>query len=138
MSIMDGRTVCLCGRENTLLSLLKWILGEFKEINTIRQFDILENLQRALESDTFDLLIMDTEMVGGPVFQFVKGLRESKPLLSTILIMSPTAKDEVMEIIRANLAEGIIIKPFTKEVVSNYVEKLLRLKAASRGASVNK
>lgn len=135
MSIMDGRTVCLCGRENTLLSLLKWILGEFKEINTIRQVGILENLQRTLESETFDLLIVDTEMVGGSSFQFVKGLRESRPLLRTILLVSPTAGDEVMEIIRANLAEGIVIKPFTKEVVSNYVEKLLRLKTAFKGAS---
>jgi DNA-binding NarL/FixJ family response regulator len=135
MSIMDGRIVCLCGRENTLLSLLKWILGEFKEINTIRQVGIIENLQRTLESETFDLLIVDTEMVGGSSFQFVKGLRESRPLLRTILLVPPTAGDEVMEIIRAHLAEGIVIKPFTKEVVSNYVEKLLRLKTASKGAS---
>jgi DNA-binding NarL/FixJ family response regulator len=117
---------------------LKWILGEFKEIDTIRQVDVLGNLHRTLESETFDLLIVDTEMVGGSSFQFVKGLRESKPLLRTILLVSPTAGDEVMEIIRANLAEGIIIKPFTKEVVSNYVEKLLRVKTASRGTSMKK
>ena len=138
MPITDGRTVCICGRENTLLSLLKWILGEFKEIGSIRQFDIPEKFQRALESETFDLLIVDAEMVGGPVLQFVKGLRESKPLLRTILIMSPKAGDEIMEIIRASLAEGVIIKPFTKEVVSNYVEKLLRLKTASRENSMKK
>ena len=29
-------------------------------------------------------------------------------------------------------------KPFTKEVVSNYLEKLLRLKTASRGTSMKK
>ena len=123
---MSGKIAGLVGREAAVMSLLRWILGEFEQIETIRQFESPDNFEKALEFETIDILIMDTESIQHPVFDFIKDLHDKKPNLRTVLVMSPTAKDEIIDIIKANLVKGIVVKPFTKDAVIRYVDKLVR------------
>jgi hypothetical protein len=52
-------------------------------------------------------------------------MHDNNSFLKIILIISPVSKDEIMEITKANLVKGIVLKPFTKEIICKYIEKLL-------------
>ena len=121
---MNAKTAGLVCREGATLSVLRWILGEFKLLDTLRQFDSPVSLRRALDSEAIDILL-DADAVAGSLSDFMRELRDKKPDLKTILIISPVAKDAIMEIITANLVKGIVVKPFTKDAVSRYIEKLV-------------
>jgi len=123
---MGGKTAGLVCREPAVLSVLRWILGDFKQIETVRQFDSPVSLQRALGFEPIDILLVDADAVPEAVTQFMRDLHEKKPSLKSILIISPAARDEIMEIITGNLVKGIVVKPFTKDAVNRYVEKLIR------------
>jgi DNA-binding NtrC family response regulator len=122
---MNDKIVSLCGQGN-IISLLRWIFKEFKKEVKIRQFDTPENLRNAVdEEEISDLLILDVGVLKKDVLEFVLELHEKRPSLKIILIVFPTTKDEIVKIIRANVVKGIIVRPFTGEVVCNYVDKLL-------------
>jgi DNA-binding NtrC family response regulator len=122
---MGVRTAALVCPEGAVLSVLKWIVRGFKEIGSIRQFDSPTSLERAVDWETIDVLLLDADALTESPSQFLGDLRDRKPNVKTILIISPTSKDEIMEIIEASLAKGIVVKPFTKEAVSRYLEKLV-------------
>jgi hypothetical protein len=60
---MGDKIAGLVGREASVMSLLKWILGEFKEITDVRQFDLTASLEKALEIEVIDVLILDAEVM---------------------------------------------------------------------------
>ncbi len=123
--IISDKIVCLCGQEN-IRSLLRWILREFKKEVKVRQFDTPENLQRAVDAEEIsDVLILDVGVLKKSALEFVNELHDKRSSLKIILIVFPAAKDEILEIIKANVVKGIIVRPFTGEVVCNYVDKLL-------------
>jgi response regulator RpfG family c-di-GMP phosphodiesterase len=122
---MGGKIAGLVCREASVLSVLKWILGEFQQIGAIRQFESAKSLQKALGSEPIDILLLDADAVPESISQVMREIHDATPSLRTILIISPTAKDEIMKIIGANLVKGIVVKPFTKDAVSRYVEKLV-------------
>ena len=81
--------------------------------------------KKLIGSEPIDILLLDADAVPESVSQVIKEIHDVMPGLRTILIISPTAKDEIMKIIGANLVKGIVVKPFTKDAVSRYVEKLV-------------
>ncbi len=122
---MNRKKLYVFGHEGTLLSLLRWTLTEFEEDVDIRHFGTLDKFYGAIESVSLDILILDSDVLKASLVQFIQGLRDRHPSLKVVLIAPPTAKDQVMQIIRANLVKGVVLKPFTKEIICNYVGKLL-------------
>jgi len=120
---MSNKTIYVCGEEK-LLNLLKWILREFNEEVTILQSGSEEKLQLDLDKH-FDILFLDSETPTKPVVEFLRDIHRRKPALKTILVVFPANREEVMAIIKENLVRGVVVRPFTAEVVCNYVGKLL-------------
>lgn len=121
---MSARTLHICAGEATL-SLLRWIVRESKTDVNVRPLDSRTKLESALDSGTLDVLITDTDVIDKPMVEFAKFLHNQYPTLKTVLIVHLTEREAVMEIIRENLVKGVIVKPFTAEVVSNYLDRLL-------------
>ncbi|MBI5634805.1 MAG: hypothetical protein HZA15_15160 [Nitrospirae bacterium] len=121
---MADKIVFLCAKKD-IINSLKWIFKEFMKQVEIRQLDTPEKLQGEIGPDGSDVLILDTEGVNKSLLEFMTELREQRSSLNTILIISPvTSREEIIEIIKANLVKGIIVRPFTGEVVCKYVEKI--------------
>ena len=52
-------------------------------------------------------------------------MRIEQSSLKTILIVPPTIKkEEAMEIIKDKLVDGMLVQPFSAEVVWNYIDKI--------------
>ena len=120
---MDEKIINICGKERTL-SLLRYILEQYEKDVPIRQYDSDSKLQEDLRSLS-GILILDDDVVKKPILKFMDELHEKTPLLKTILIVAPTKKDEVLSIIRASLVRGLIVKPFSGELICKNVERLL-------------
>lgn len=125
LPIMNDKIVNLCGQKDNC-SFLRWIFREFQKELKVRQFETPQALQQSVDvSKRPEVLILDAEFLTKSAKEFVSELRKRRPSLKIVLLIFPTKKDEIVEIIKANVVQGVILKPFTGEIVCNYLNKLL-------------
>jgi response regulator RpfG family c-di-GMP phosphodiesterase len=122
---MNNKIVDLCG-EKTTCSFLRWIFKEFKKDVQVRQFDTPKELHQADNAEKLsEVLILDAGALKKSPLEVVNDLHSKRPSLKILLIVFPTTKDEIVEIVKANVVKGIIVRPFTGELICSYVDKLL-------------
>ena len=122
---MSNKNVSFCGQQH-IQSLLKWIFKEFKNEVKLRPFPTPDDFRNAIEREVVsEAFILDAEILGKSVLKFAAELRDKKPALKIVLIVAPTATQEIVEIIKSNAVQGIIVTPFTGEVVCKYIDKIL-------------
>jgi response regulator RpfG family c-di-GMP phosphodiesterase len=122
---MKEPTVCLCVQDDEVQPL-KWILSGLNKEFHVTSFRSLADTERALNSRAWDLLILDADVSDRATVAVLQKLKSEKPELKTILIVPPVGSREmVLEIIQARMVNGLVVKPFTGEVVCKYVAKEL-------------
>jgi DNA-binding NtrC family response regulator len=125
---MSEAAVCLLVHED-ILKPLEWILTEFTRDVTITSFRSLETFESAFHSkpEAWDILILDATTSTESTLSYLQKVKNNKPELKIILVVPPVAdKEEIIEIIKAKMVQGLAIKPFTGEVIAKYLEKLRR------------
>jgi response regulator RpfG family c-di-GMP phosphodiesterase len=118
------KTISLCVHEDISHSV-KWLLKEFDRNFRITAFPSFDSLESAFNTNEWDLLILDATALHGSIKESLAKIKIQKPGLKIILIISPLAnKEEILAIIREKMVQGLVIKPFTGEVMSQYLEKV--------------
>jgi len=117
-------TISLCVHEDIMPSV-KWLLTEFDSAFTITSFRSFDSLEKAFKTKEWDLLILDSTTSQESIKDSLARIKDQNPNLKIILIIPPMAnKEEVIEIIQGKMVQGLVIKPFTGEVMSKYLEKV--------------
>jgi len=122
---MKEPTISLCV-QGDVLQALRWILKEFNKNLKVTQFHSLTGFESALSTQETDLLILDAAVSEQSILTCLQKLKGERPGLKIILIVSPIgSREAVMEIIKAKMVNGLVVKPFTGEVICKYVGKEL-------------
>jgi DNA-binding NtrC family response regulator len=117
-------TVSLCVHDDILQSV-KWLLAEFNRDFSVTSFRSLESLESAYATKEWDLLILDAAASHESMRDALAKIKTQNPHLKIILIVPPGAnREEILEIINGKMVQGLVIKPFTGEVISRYLEKV--------------
>jgi two-component SAPR family response regulator len=117
-------TISICVHDDIMPSV-KWLLKEFDKDCSITTFHSMEILERAFKTDEWDLLILEITATNESIGDSLARIKSQKPRLKIILVVSPTAKrEDVMDVIKGKLVQGLVIKPFTGEVMTKYLEKI--------------
>ena len=90
-----------------------------------RQVRTREEFVRAIESETFDLVLSDFTLPAFDGLSAVRLLREKHPNVPFILVTSPRSEEVAMECLREG-ATDFIEKPDVNVAVMKQVRKLLR------------
>ncbi|MDQ5986112.1 MAG: hypothetical protein CSYNP_01830 [Syntrophus sp. SKADARSKE-3] len=123
---MGNKVVYICGKDQ-ISSRLAWILKEFRRGIVLKLYETAEKLNKDLENGVLsNLLILDTAVLKRPVCEFAVEFHKQRPSLNTVLVVYPsTKKDDIMEVIKTSAVQGIIVAPFTGEIVCKYVDRLM-------------
>ncbi|MBI5847309.1 MAG: hypothetical protein HZB31_05060 [Nitrospirae bacterium] len=120
---MSDPTVCICVQDDVMQSI-KWILKDFNKDYKITTFRSTVNFENEYSPDAWDLLILDSTLSHDSITAYLEGIKDKKPGLKTILIVPPIEnKEEIIAIIKEKLVQGLVIKPFTAEVLCKYLDK---------------
>jgi len=120
---MKEPAICLYVQDD-VVQPLRWILKEFNKDFHVTTFHSPALFEDALRSQEWDLLVLDYPDSGQSIVSQLSKLRSEKPGLKIILIVPPVgSKEIVMEIIQAKMVNGLVVKPFTAEVVCSYVAR---------------
>jgi response regulator RpfG family c-di-GMP phosphodiesterase len=105
---------------------VKWLLSEFDKNLVITTFRSFDNLESSFNTNKeWDLLILDSNALQESIKESLAKIKNQKPHFKIILIILPIMnRDEILEIIDGKMVQGIVIKPFTGEVMSGYLEKV--------------
>jgi len=117
-------TISLCVHDD-LMQSVKWLLTEFNKDFSISTFRSLDSLESAFKTNNWDLLILDAAASHESLKDSLTKIKSQKPQIKIILIVPPIAnKEEILEIIQGKMVQGLVIKPFTGEIMSKYLEKI--------------
>ena len=118
------RTVCLCVQED-ILGPVKWMLRESNRDFNITTFREVTSLSKIANEDHWDLLVLDASALQEPMLSELSKLRSIKPKLATILIVpQKSCQKDLMEIISKKIVQGLVLRPFTEEVITHYLTHL--------------
>jgi DNA-binding NtrC family response regulator len=118
------KNVCVCVSKD-IYQFLKWSLTQYsKDIHVIK-IDDPGQISYIAASRKTDVLIVDYNTLNGHAGQDLQEIKESNPSLNILLIIpSAINKEEAMAIIKDRLVKGVIVLPFSAEVLCNYLGKL--------------
>ncbi|MBF0557153.1 MAG: hypothetical protein HQL08_00065 [Nitrospirae bacterium] len=122
---MSKKTVFVCVQRD-LTHPVNFALREFEGMLNVRYVDNTKQLGAALAEVTegctiiLDSLIGDESTIG-----FAKTLKNEKPALKILLIVSSgTAKEDIVALIQSKVVNGVLMRPFTAEQMSDNIYKL--------------
>jgi len=122
---MNKPKICLCVHDD-VLQPLKWILYEFNKDLSVTTFKSATKFETACQFNEWDLLILDAAASEDTMTSCLQKIRSLKPAIKITLIVPPVAnRDEVVEIIKSNMVQGLVIKPFSAEIICKYLAKEL-------------
>ncbi len=120
--LMNEPAVCICVQDDIMQSL-KWILKDFDKNFKISTFRSTINFENDYSPDAWDLLILDASLSHDSIKKYLEDIKNNKPGLKTILIVPPIEnKEEIIAIIKDRLVQGLVIKPFTAEILCKYLK----------------
>jgi len=111
--------------EPEVLRLCFRVLSEADQGYTVATARNTEQARRHLDSQEFDLLILDIQLPQEDGISFLKHVREVQPGLPTMLISGYPDVDAVIDSIRLNVRQ-FVCKPFTVRALLDAVEASLR------------
>jgi DNA-binding NtrC family response regulator len=121
---MGRGTVCLCVTTDKL-SFLKWTLSQYKKDLAVTSCGEANKLQNIRGIEGLDVLIIDSSSMNDAPLSYLQKIREVNPSLNILFIVAPMIKkEEVIEIIRGKFVKGMIVMPFSAEVLCNYLDKM--------------
>ena len=121
---MSKKSIFTCVQRD-IVHPLNWSFKEFGDQITVKYFDKVKQLGDALETEDCSVLILDSIVSNEPTLDFAKELKNKKPSIKILLVVSiGTTKEEIMDIIKLKIVSGVLIRPFTVEQVSDYIIKL--------------
>jgi len=121
---MHEPTICLCV-QNDIIQPLKWMLKEYDRQFLVTSLHSAIEVEQAMNTKHWDILIFESSASQETILPYLQRLRTHTPGQKIILIVPPNIqKEEVIELIKQRMVQGLLVKPFTGEVMSSYLDKL--------------
>lgn len=122
--MVSKKSIFVCVQKD-ILHPLKWSLKEFEAQVAVKYFDRTSQLGDTLANEDCSALILDSIVSNEPALDFARELKNKKPSLKILLVVSMgTTREEVIDIIKLRIVSGVLIRPFTIEQISDYIYKL--------------
>ena len=85
-----------------------------------------------IEKTTIDLALVDYSMPNANGIVFLRKAKIIQPALRCLMLTAHADLDDVIQAHTSGLALGIVIKPWTREVIEKWVQQALRLASMQR------
>jgi hypothetical protein len=124
MAAEDSKTICLYVSDE-IQTFLKWSIRQYTKNMNIAYCRKTDRLEAVLKAKDVNILFIDLPPQNEPVAPYLKKIIENNPEVNILLVVPPTInRDEAMQVIREKLVKGILVLPFSAEVVCNYINKI--------------
>jgi|SRR5208283_986854 len=122
---MSKKLLFVCVKRD-LTHPVSFALKEFEGKLNVRSFDNTKLLGAALADVTEGCtVILDSIMADESTVEFAKGVKNEKPAVKFLLIVSEgTPKEELVGLIQSKVVSGVLVRPFTAEQMSDNIYKL--------------
>ncbi len=122
---MAKKSVYVCVKRD-LTHPVSFALKEFEGMLNVRYVDNTKLLGSVLASVTEGCtVILDSIMGDESTIEFAKGIKNEKPAIKFLLIVSEgMPKEEMVALIQSKVVSGVLMRPFTAEQMSDNIHKL--------------
>jgi DNA-binding NtrC family response regulator len=122
---MAKKMVFVCVKRD-LTHPVNFALREFEGMLSVRYIDTVKQLGAALAEVTEGCTIILDSVIGEEsTLDFAKTIKKEKPALKILLIVSSgTAKEDIVALIQSKVVNGVLMRPFTAEQISDNIYKL--------------
>lgn len=118
------KVIYICVQKD-VLHPISWTLKEFDKYVSARVFDKIYALQKSDILEVASVLIIDSIVANESSRDLIQELKQKRPGLRILLLASVgTTKEELIEIIKMKIVNGVLVRPFTAEQLSDYIYKL--------------
>ena len=106
-------------------SFIKWSLRQYRLPLHLVRCGRNDNISEFLDPKGLNILIIESAVMNELAISYLQRMRLEQSPLKIILIVPPTIKkEEAVKIIRDKLVDGMLVQPFSTEVVWNYIDKI--------------
>jgi len=124
MADESSKTICLYVNDE-IQTFLRWSIREYTKNMNVAFCRKTDNIEKVLGSKKINILFIDLPPRSEPVASYLRKIMENNPAINILLIVPPTVnRDDAMQVIREKLVRGILVQPFSAEVVCNYINKI--------------
>jgi two-component system chemotaxis response regulator CheY len=115
---------------STMRRIIRNLLGELGFEN-IEEADDGATAMPLLESQSFDLLVLDWNMPGVPGIDVLKWVRAHERLsaMPILMVTAEAKREQIVEAAQAGVS-GYVVKPFTAETLKSKLERIFQRSAA--------
>lgn len=115
---------------STMRRIIRNLLGELGFEN-IEEADDGATAMPLLESQEFDLLVLDWNMPGVPGIDVLKWVRAHERLsaMPILMVTAEAKREQIVEAAQAGV-NGYVVKPFTAETLKSKLERIFQRSAA--------
>jgi two-component system chemotaxis response regulator CheY len=115
---------------STMRRIIRNLLGELGFEN-IEEADDGATAMPLLESQEFDLLVLDWNMPGVPGIDVLKWVRAHERLsaMPILMVTAEAKREQIVEAAQAGVS-GYVVKPFTAETLKSKLERIFERSAA--------
>jgi two-component system chemotaxis response regulator CheY len=115
---------------STMRRIIRNLLGELGFEN-IEEADDGATAMPLLESQEFDLLVLDWNMPGVPGIDVLKWVRAHERLsaMPILMVTAEAKREQIVEAAQAGVS-GYVVKPFTAETLKSKLERIFQRSAA--------
>ncbi|HMK57332.1 MAG TPA: hypothetical protein VK448_11900 [Dissulfurispiraceae bacterium] len=125
-----GNTVFLCVNDDSA-SFIKWSLQQYRLPLKIAGCGKIGSAVQSRVTGGMNILIVEDSIMAESAISYLKRMRREHADLRIIMIVPPTIKKEqAVQIISERLVEGMLVQPFSTEVLWNYLDKISARKAS--------
>jgi hypothetical protein len=119
-----NKKICLYVNYETQ-TFLNWTIREYTHNLSVMNCRRTDTIEKVLESKNINIIFLDLPPENEPIVDYLRKIMDDNPSINILLIVPPTInKDEAMQVIREKLVKGILVQPFSAEVVCNYISKI--------------
>ena len=115
---------------STMRRIIRNLLGELGFEN-VEEADDGATAMPLLDSQEFDLLVLDWNMPGVPGIDVLKWVRAHERLsaLPILMVTAEAKREQIVEAAQAGVS-GYVVKPFTAETLKSKLERIFQRSAA--------
>lgn len=122
---MSRKNILVCVKQD-ILHPINWTLKEFERQVFAKYADNTRQIDALFEAGLdFTVIIIDSTIQDQSTLPYIEGLKKERPYQKVLLIISEgTKKEDIINIVKARLISGVLVRPFTAEQLSDYIYKL--------------
>ncbi|BCB95244.1 hypothetical protein JZK55_01660 [Dissulfurispira thermophila] len=119
------KNILVCVKKD-ILHPINWALKEFEKRTNVKYFDTTKQLGMVVgDMEDGCVVILDSIIGDQSTIGFATEIKNDKPSVKILLIVSSgTTKEEVIGLVKSQIVNGVLLRPFTAEQISDYVYKL--------------